>query len=487
MTGRRMEPRSVSTELLILGGGPAGLGVATEAARNGCRDFLLADRNSSLGGLSRTEIIDGNRFDIGPHRFFTSDQGIRNLWKETLGDDFRPVSRLTRIFYRRKLFRYPLEITDSLRQLGLRESVQAALSFLTSRGKPEPGGPATFEDWVTSRFGAKLYKTFFKTYTEKVWGIPCSRIGAEWAAQRIRNLDLKGVLYNALFKGATKAKTLVEEFDYPILGAGSMYERLWERLPPGSGTLALENEVKMVFHRDGRITGVLLEDRDGSHRTVSARHVFSSLPITRFCELLDPEIRADVRKAVQQLFFRDHITVNLVVSGGNPFPDQWIYIHSPEVRMARLANYSSFSSRMAAHPGSSVLGAEYFVFKGDDIASLPDDKIARLALDELQRMELIEPERVVGKWVVRETESYPTYFIGFQEPFDRVKEFLNGFENLTPIGRGGMYKYNNMDHSLLSGILAARNLFDPGSGGDLWNINIDEEYQEGSLRPGQGK
>lgn len=471
-----------STEIAILGAGPAGLSAAWELARAGRDELLVIDRHPIPGGLSRTELFDGNRFDVGPHRFFTADPEIDALWHELLGDEFLPVQRLTRIFYKKRLFRYPLEAIDALRNLGLRESVTSMLSYLAARFSTTPGEAESFEEWVSGRFGQKLYETFFKTYTEKVWGIPCREIGAEWAAQRIKGIDLASVVKNALFRQSVKAKTLVDEFDYPRHGAGMMYERMWERTAGPRRELALRTDVVRLLRDGMRITGIEVRSADGGTACIEPGHVFSSIPLTVMLGMLEPAAPEDVRKAIAKLYYRDHITVNIVADGADLFPDQWIYVHAPDVKMARMANYTNFSRRMAARPDTSLISIEYFVFRGDELWRRTDAELSALAAQELQTMQLLPPDRILGSFVTRETESYPTYFIGFQEAYDTVRRFAESLENLSCIGRAGLYKYNNMDHSIATGLLAVRNLLGTAPRGDVWSLNTDGEYQESSRR-----
>lgn len=466
----------------VLGAGPAGLGAALELSRHGVDDILIIDRNKTVGGLSRTEEFGGARFDVGPHRFFTKNTEINQLWHEMLGDDFKPVDRLTRIFYKGKFFNYPIKIFDALPKLGSIEAIQAMVSFagtLRRRGEPE-----TFEDWITQKFGRKLYETFFKTYTEKVWGIPCSQIGAEWAAQRIKGLDLLGLVKNSLFGHSRRQiKTLVEQFDYPILGAGQMYEAMAEKVVPRHGDLMLETSV-VAIHREGeRVVSVDVEGADGLRTRIVAEHFLTSIPLTHFIRLMAPQEQAKVLEASDALYYRDHITVNLLVEGDHLFPDQWVYIHAPDVRSARLANYNNFSGSMAGAPHRTALSVEYFVFQHEDLWTMSDNDIEELAVEEVARLGLLDPRAVQRSWVVRETESYPTYYLGFKEPYNFLKDRINQLENVTPIGRGGMYKYNNQDHSLMSGLLGARNYLEVGGAPfDLWEINVDAEYHESARR-----
>ena len=471
-------------ECVVLGAGPAAFGAVSELTKHGVTDILVVDRNSRVGGLARTEVFGNARFDVGPHRFFTKSEEINRLWHETLGEDFRPVIRLTRIYYHGKFFLYPVKATDVFLKLGPVESARVAFSFASARlgrGKED----RTFEDWVVRRFGRKLFETFFETYTEKVWGIPCDQIGAEWAAQRIKGLDLLQVVKNAVLGGAGRnIKTLVEEFDYPVLGAGQMYEVMSEKAQEVGVRVMLDTSVVGYRQEDANIDSVVVEGPDGRRQKVRARHFFNSVPITHFFRMLDPPPPDPTLRAAEALFYREHITVNLLVDGDDLFPDQWIYIHSPDIKMARLANYNNFSKAMVGMEKKSALSAEYFTFQSEDLWQQTDQELIALAQEELALMGLVDKNAVEGSWVVRETESYPTYYLGFEEPYQVLKSHLDGFANLSPIGRGGMYKYNNQDHSAMSGILAARNYLKlPGSPYDVWSLNIEADYQEGAARP----
>lgn len=478
--------KNTNVECCILGAGPAGLGVASELNKHGVTSILIVDRNHRVGGLARTEHYDGARFDIGPHRFFTKNAEVNALWHETLGKDFRPVDRLTRILYNNRYFNYPISAVDALIKLGPIASLSSLLSFLRTRVNT-PVDPATFEDWVTAHFGKRLYETFFKTYTEKVWGIPCSRIGKEWAAQRIKGLDLKEVLRSAVLGNGNNVKTLVEQFDYPALGAGQMYEAMAEKVAAQGGEFMLGARVQQFNRQAYQIDSVDIEDGEGEFSRITARHYFNSIPLTHFFSQCSPLPSEDVMAAVNALYYRDHITVNLLVDGTTYFPDQWIYIHAPEVKMARIANYNSFSASMVDDLHTTALSVEYFVFQTDELWQMDDSQLAEFAIAEMEAVKLIRRADVIGRWVIRETESYPTYYLGFQEPYNTLRTELTKYDNLSSIGRGGMYKYNNQDHSVYSGMLAARNYLQcPEGPFELWDINIDAEYHESADRVTKG-
>ena len=472
---------TINSECCILGAGPAGLATAIELCRNGVRDIVIIDRNSIAGGLSRTEVRDKYRFDVGPHRFFTKNEEINKLWHDTLGNDFAPVNRLTRIYYKNKYFNYPIKAGDVLTKLPPHELAHSIFSYGMAKLKINPS-EATFEDWVSNRFGKKLFDTFFRTYTEKVWGIPCNEIGAEWAAQRIKGLDIVQVIKNSFSTSSTgKPKTLVDQFDYPVLGAGQMYEAWLDEAANAGTKVYLATKVKNINVKDTAIDSVVCETSQGEEITFTARQFFCSIPLTHFFNL-QQGISTEIKKAVDALYYREHITVDFLVDGENVFPDQWIYIHAPEVKMARIANYNNFSKAMVNNEHKTALSLEYFVFQNEELWQMTDSDIIEMAKDELAAMKMVPKEKVLQAWVVRETESYPTYYLGFQEHYDLLKSKVDEYTNLYPVGRGGMYKYNNQDHSIMSGLLAARNYLNPQKKYNLWDINIDAEYHESAER-----
>lgn len=472
--------KEISIECCIMGAGPAGLAAAIELVKSGKTDLMIIDRNSIAGGLSRTEVRDNYRFDVGPHRFFTPNEEINALWHNTLGKDFIPVNRLTRIYYRNKFFNYPIKAGDVLGKLPFTELAHAIFSFGVAKVKSN-GNEQTFEDWVSNRFGKKLFNTFFKTYTEKVWGIPCNEIGAEWASQRIKGLDIIQVIKNSFQSSSNnKPKTLVDQFDYPVLGAGQMYETWLEQAVEKGAKASLSTTIKKINVQDNAIQSIQCVDENGEEMIIRAQQFISSIPLTHFFNLQD-NVADNIKKSVDALYYREHITVDLLLDGEEYFPDQWIYIHAPDVKMARIANYNNFSKAMVNNEKKTGLSIEYFVFQTDELWKMSDKDIIDLAVDELARMKLASKEKVLQAWVVRETESYPTYYLGFKEHYELLKNKMNSITNVLPVGRGGMYKYNNQDHSIISGLLAARN-YVQNRNFNLWDINIDAEYHEGAKR-----
>lgn len=477
-----MTVENKSYECCVLGAGPAGLGAALELTRRGTTNILVIDRNARVGGLARTERLGGARFDIGPHRFFTKNKEINRLWHDLLGEDFHSVSRLTRIYYNHRYFQYPIKAFDVLRKMGCIESLQVMGSYLLSKFASRKEA-VTFEDWVTQKFGRKLYETFFKTYTEKIWGIPCREIGAEWAAQRIKGLNIREVIKNAFITSGQQVKTLLEEFDYPVLGSGQMYEAMCDEVVSRGAEVMLGAKVAGFEQKDDRIVTIDVVTPEGRTIKVAAKQFFSSIPMTHFFKMLNPAEPDPISQAVDALYYRDHITVNLLVDGKALFPDQWIYLHSSDVKAARLTNYNNFSSRMSGDGSKTALSLEYFMFQHEDAWKMPDEEISDLAKQEVEYLGLVKKTQVEKAWVVRETEAYPVYYMGFQEHYSLLKKRVDEFQNIMLIGRGGMYKYNNQDHSIISGILAARNYLQlPRTPYDLWEINIDAEYWEASQR-----
>lgn len=460
-------------EVVILGSGPSGLGAAHELVK---RDtpLVIYDLNEKIGGLARSVTYKGNIFDVGPHRFYTKDPIVIKLWEETLGNDFLHVPRLTRIYYRNRFFSYPIKAFNVVANLGIIDTVRMVWSYFIASISPKREAE-TFEDWVIQKFGRRLYEMFFKTYTEKVWGVPCNQIAAKWAAQRIKGLDLREVIMNALPFRRQKVRSLIDEFRYPRHGAGMMYEVMGENIKKKGNEIHQEHRCVEVKHKDGNVTEIVLESK-GKKQTVKTPHLFSSIPITEFVQLLNPPAPKEVVKAAQELRYRDHITVNLLLNKVNPFPDNWIYLHSPEVLMARLTSYNNFSDEMTTSPDLVAISCEYFCFRDEEIWKMDDKKLIEFATEELVKLDLLKAEDVTDGFVIRELDSYPLYYIGYREPFDIMKDYLVKFKNLSLIGRAGMFKYNNMDHALLSGIYAAQNYF--GESHDVWEVGEETEYLE---------
>jgi protoporphyrinogen oxidase len=458
--------------VIIIGAGPAGLSAAHELVAQGIQPIVL-EKGNGVGGLSRTETYKGYFFDVGGHRFFTKNREIEQRWQEMLGGDLIKVARLSRIHYQDLFLDYPLSLFNALLSIGPSESMLILLSYLRSNFKPYPRED-TFEQWVSNRFGYRLYRTFFKTYTEKVWGIPCNKIRAEWAMQRIKGLSLVVAVANALL-GFQKAKCLTSEFYYPLRGPGMMWERFREVLEAGGAQVHLNAEALGVTHENGRISRVRYVEE---HKEVEVplSHLISSMPITKLVALLDPEPSDDVLGAARQLHYRAFITVGLIIDKKDLFPDQWIYIHSPRVKVGRIQNFKNWSSAMVPDPRKTNVGMEYFCGEDDDLWNLPDSELATMASKELSELGFCAVEDVVDTFVIRQPMAYPVYDNGYTAALKVIRDSLGRFDNLYTIGRNGMHRYNNMDHSMLTGILAARNVL--GAHHDLWEVNEEESYLE---------
>ena len=461
---------------VVIGAGPAGLTAAYELSKHGIQPTVieLADK---VGGISRTETYKGYRFDIGGHRFFTKITEVQRIWKEILGDEFIQVPRLSRIYYQNKFFNYPLSIPNTLKNLGLVNSTLIGLSYLNALIKTtlKPREAENFEDWVSDRFGKRLFNTFFKTYTEKVWGMPCKEIQAEWAAQRIKGLSLRKAVTDALL-GSSDAKTLIKEFDYPIHGPGMMWERCTEIIEGNGSQVLMETRVSRVEHDGDRITKVIAQKGNETFE-VEAEQFISSMPVTALARCMAPAPPQEVIDASNSLQYRDFLIVSIIVDQEDLFPDNWIYIHSPDFKVGRIQNFKNWSPAMVPDHRKTCLGMEYFCSEGDEIWNMTDEELIALASKEIQGLGLMEKGiKVEDGTVIRQRKAYPVYDADYKGHLQVVRDYLAGFKNLQTVGRNGMHRYNNQDHSMMSGLLAAKNLL--GGSHDLWNINTEQEYHE---------
>jgi protoporphyrinogen oxidase len=459
---------------VIIGGGPAGLTAAYELTKLG-RKAIVLERRDIPGGLARTENYKGFYFDMGGHRFFTKSEEVERFWNEVLPRDFLLRPRLSRIYYRKKFFYYPLKALDALAGLGPVEAVRIMLSYVRWRLVPHRHED-TFEQWVTNRFGKRLFETFFKTYTEKVWGIPCSELKAEWAAQRIKDLSLKTVLVSLFVKPGKKVKTLIEEFHYPRLGPGMMWAAAAERVEAGGGDVRFGTDVLRILRRGSLVEGVRIA-RQGREETVAGTDFISSMPVTELVRKLDPAPPAPVLEAARKLKYRDFLTVCLIVDKPELFPDNWIYVHEPDVRVARIQNFKNWSRDMVPDPGQTSLGLEYFCNEGDPLWNMSDADLVELGRKEIDHIGLARYADVVDGCVFRVPKSYPVYDSDYGEHLAVVREFVDGLTNCHTVGRNGLHRYNNQDHSMLTAMYAVRNMLF-GEKNDLWSVNADLEYHE---------
>jgi protoporphyrinogen oxidase len=472
---RRVDRLRPGDHVVIIGAGPGGLTPAYLLAKKGVHVTVL-EADDMVGGISRTAQYKGYRFDIGGHRFFTKIKPVDDLWHEILGPEFISVPRLSRIHYDGKFFDYPLKAMNALRGLGVWRAITIVISYLYAHLRPSPVED-NLEQWVINRFGRRLYEIFFKTYTEKVWGIPCTEIRAEWAAQRIQNLSLARAILSAasLTKRSTKIKTLINEFKYPRLGPGQMWEACRDRVEEMGGRVLMRHNVERFEVEDGRVVALWARSPEGPVR-IAGDHFISTMPIKNLVQALDPAPPPAVRQAGEGLKYRDFLAVALILDGENLFPDNWIYIHTPGVQVGRIQNFNNWSRAMVPDPGRTCLGMEYFCFEGDELWTAPDDELIRLATAELKNLELDGGAHVVDGTVVRMPKAYPVYDAVYRQHLDVARAYLDCIPNLHLVGRNGMHKYNNQDHSMLTAMMTVWNL--EGADHDVWAVNTDFEYHE---------
>jgi protoporphyrinogen oxidase len=466
----------------VIGAGPAGLTAAFQLQQAGM-SVELFEAGPSVGGMAGSMTLWGHRVDFGPHRFFSRDDKINRFWHDFVAPGYVTVDRTTRIFYRGKFFDYPLRPGNVLANLGIGDAIQCAASYLRERFSPSTPEEAagSFEAWVVTRFGRRLYEMFFKSYSEKLWGIPCRELDADFAAQRIRGFSFaKSVLAMAGLGG--KPRTLTDCFPYPLGGSGEVYERMADRFAALGGRLHLSTPVAGVMAGSGRVDGIVLADG----QTEIFDHVVSTMPLTLLVKQLAGADNAAAAGALaaplQGLRFRNTILVYLKVEATGLFPDQWIYVHAPELAVGRMTNYSNWAPQAPEADGSTVLSLEYWCYDDDPIWRDDSESLIARAKAELRALGIAGTAAVTLGHVVRVPRCYPVYARGYAALLEPVVQYLRGFANLWPIGRYGAFKYNNQDHSILMGLLAAENIAG-GATHDLWGVNTDyDEYQENAVR-----
>ncbi len=474
--------RADRAPVVVIGGGPAGLTAAYRLAQAG-DPLVVVEADEVVGGISRTVERDGWRFDIGGHRFFTKVTPVEELWHEILPpEDFLLRPRMSRIYYGGKFYDYPIKLGNALGNLGIVEAFRCGLSFLWVRLRP-PRDRSTLEGYIVANYGWRLYRHFFKTYNEKVWGVPASELSADWGAQRIKGMSLWNAVWEPIrssLAGRRRSKTkqvtsLIEEFQYPKFGPGMMWERCAEQVVALGGEVRMATVARTVHVEDGTAVAVTVA-RDGAEERVAASHVISSMPFTQLARIVDPPVPAEVLRAADGLRYRDFLTVALVVPHESGFPDNWIYIHAPDVRVGRIQNFGSWSPYLVKD-GRTCLGLEYFVDEGDDLWRCPDEDLVALATKELAIIGLVDAGDVEAGYVVRMPKAYPVYDDTYR---DNVAVIRRWFEehapNVHPVGRNGMHKYNNQDHSMYTAMLTVDNIH--GADHDIWSVNVEEEYHE---------
>jgi protoporphyrinogen oxidase len=456
---------------VVLGAGPAGLTAGYLLAKRELPVVVL-EAESQVGGLAKTVERDGYRFDLGGHRFFTKAKEVERLWHEVLSDEFLLRPRMSRIYWNRKFLDYPLRGPDVIKKLGPVELSRVMGSY--GKAKFRPVRPEeSLEDWVTNRFGRRLFELFFRSYTEKVWGVPTSELRAEWAAQRIKGLSLTSAAKAAFFgNDGNKVKSLIQEFHYPRFGPGQMWETMTEEIRALGGEVLLDTPVERIEVADGRVREVI-----AGGRSFEAGHVISSLPLRTTVRVANPGAPGHVREAAEGLRYRDFLTVALVLDGEDLFPDNWIYIHEPRVRVGRIQNYRSWSPWMVPDPTKACVGLEYFCFAGDDLWTMRDEDLVGLAARELEELGLAPRSKVERGYAVRVPKAYPMYDVDYAERVDAIREWLETIDNLQQVGRNGLHRYNNSDHSMLTAIRAVENAA-LGQAHDIWAVNAESVYHE---------
>jgi protoporphyrinogen oxidase len=472
-------------KVAIIGAGPAGLTAAYLLGKANQSVMVFEKDPKYVGGISRTETYKGYSFDIGGHRFFSKSKEVEDFWTEILGDEMLERPRSSRIYYNNKFFSYPLVAMEALQKLGIWESGLCVLSYLQAKANPVKN-PTNFEDWVVNQFGRRLFNIFFKTYTEKVWGIPCNEISADWAAQRIKGLSLSSAIMNALFKpkpsksgGNSKViKTLIDSFRYPKMGPGMMWEVCAEKCKKMGVQLDMNCGIKDI-HFNGSTWTVATTD---GRILDSFDNVISSAPMRELITFTHPTLPQNVLKAAQGLSYRDFITVVLICKDEDAFNDNWIYIHDPKVKVGRIQNFKSWSPYMVPDPEMACYGLEYFCFEGDGMWTSKDEDLIALAKKEIEKIGLTKESAVVDGYVVRQPKAYPVYDHTYKDNVDEIRDALKAYPGLYLVGRNGMHKYNNQDHSMMTAMLAAKNIIAGKELFDVWDVNEDAEYHESGDR-----
>ena len=475
-----------STDIFVIGAGPAGLTAAYCLTKQTPSVTVIEKDPHYVGGISRTVRYKDFLFDIGGHRFFSKSKEVVDLWQEILPDDFIARPRLSRIYYGGKFYSYPLKAFEALANLGIFTSAACMLSYAYAKAFPV-AEPRTFHEWVRNQFGEKLFSIFFKTYTEKVWGMSCDEISADWAAQRIKGLDLLVAVMHALkrsFKtqrsaraeGGDVVKTLIESFQYPRKGPGMMWEEAARKIAAQGGTVLMGRALKRLSYDKGKAIWTIEVETAQGMETHTARHVVSSAPVRELVEKLSPAPISLLH--ARALRYRDFVTVALMAKSPELFADNWIYIHDPSVKVGRVQNFRSWSPDMVPE-GMSCLGLEYFCFEGDGLWSAPDAELIALAKQEIGKIGLVSPNDVVDACVVRQAKAYPVYDEDYRSHMAMIRlDLETSYPTLHMVGRNGMHKYNNQDHAMMTAMLTARNILAGERRYDVWNVNEDAEYHE---------
>jgi len=465
-------------KIIIMGAGPAGLATGLELIKSN-QSVEFFENEDRIGGLCATFDYKGFKYDFGGHRFFTKQDEVQKIWEEVIGNDFLVRNRLSRIYYRKKFFDYPIKFGNVLKQLGLIESMLVGFSLIRVRiarifkHKEE----VTFEDWTVNRFGRRLFDHFFKSYTEKLWGISVKELGADWAAQRMKDISLLQVLKSLIVRpGSGKVKSWIDEFNYPKYGPGMLYDKMGKTIEDKGGKINLNQFIKHIVHKNGLVEKIIIINKNGEENEISADNYVSSIPLNIMLRSLLPAPPEDILKLVNKMRFRAFFDVCLIVNKKEMFPDNWIYVHEPDVHLLRVQNFKNWSPFMSPDDDKTNIGAEYVCWENDELWSMPDEKLVELAKKELSQVGLVDSSLVESGMVIRNKYAYPVYHLDYKKDLNKIFKYLSQFKNFQAIGRSGLYRYNNMDHSILTGLYAARNIM--GGNYDVLNVNADEEYHE---------
>lgn len=477
----------MQTHVVVIGAGPAGLTAGYLLAKENTQVTVLEADPQYVGGIAKTVNYKGYCFDIGGHRFFSKSDAVEQLWTEILPDDLFERPRSSRIFYKKQFFSYPLKAFEALQKLGVGESILCILSYFKAKLFPIRE-PVSFADWVTNKFGKRLFAIFFKTYTEKVWGMSCDSISADWAAQRIKGLSLYSAIINAAMpvsfrRGRNKKviKTLIDKFRYPRKGPGMLWEACAEKMIQRGGRLYLGCQLyRCEYMRAEQHWLLEYTDKQEKHHQLIATHVISSIPLREMVlDYLRSHVSPPSLMAANELRYRDFLIVSLIVKERHQFDDNWIYIHDPRVKVARIQNFKSWSPEMVPDPAMCCYGMEYFCFKDDDLWSKPDDELIKYAAYELVKLGIVSHDDVVDGCVIRQAKAYPVYDNHYRQHVETIRyEIETRFPTLYLVGRNGMHKYNNQDHAMMTAMLTVRNILANKRLYDVWNVNQDAEYIE---------
>lgn len=474
--------KDLNDKVVIIGAGPAGLTAAYQLCKLG-KESIVLEKDQLVGGIARTVNYKNYLFDIGGHRFFTKIKEAKHMWQEVLQENFLHRKRLSRIYYNKKYFHYPIRLLNALSGLGIWNSSLILSSYIHAHIFPYKKED-TFEQWVTNRFGKRLYDIFFKSYTEKVWGIPCNEIRAEWAAQRIQGLSLRSALKNALMNPYKKshgdiAKTLINSFDYPKLGPGMMWQTVSNIIQKNGAIVDLGSEVETIIldKKKNKVDSIEVKSK-GQKKLFRGKDFISTMPIRELIQKIQPSVPGEVLEAANNLKYRDFLTVALIVNQPDLFPDNWIYIHDPLVKLGRIQNFKNWSPDMVSDQNKSCLGLEYFCFEGDELWNMQDKDLIELGKKELEAIGLVKSSDIKDGSVVRMPKAYPAYDSKYREMLNIIRQYLKGISNLQLVGRNGLHRYNNQDHSMLTAMLAVENIH--GANHDLWSVNEEQEYHEDS-------